>query len=273
MQSPKRQRLTAPRAEKKHWSLPEHLGFPVISAEVFANTVGACDALSAKEHIREKPLDSESSDHTKDFIQPLFGPIAVQACRASCSRIGETEGRMPCAQSCRYLTLANYGRRITLYKKINAQADASEILNRCTRKEIGDWPAAGTIPRRAQMRLLLERLAAAGKNEQATSFDAMQHSYDELTRQARKLTMPPEPKEKELDFAKDLLRASCLRANLSLTAAALANSKRAGDEYSASFYGALFEALAPKTRALEESVLSQPQAKDLLAAEGSSSNG
>jgi hypothetical protein len=199
-----------------------------------------------------------------DFIKPLFGPMAMRNCRERCNVVTSAEGRGPCEQSCRYLSLAAYGRIIRLTKKVSAAADADEIISRCTRKDIDEAPYHEPGDWEDDIRTMLELLNQVPRSAMMVNLEQAQKLYDDLYQANRSLMMPPGGKQKDVELTKDTIRTTCMRTNLLLTEMGIVTAKQNGDEFSLRFYMALYEALAQKTRAMEDELLSQTRTKELM---------
>ncbi len=199
-----------------------------------------------------------------DYIQPLFGSVAVKKCHLRCAGIGNAQSKSTCEQACRYLSLATYGQRITLTKKLDPQVDANEIFSRCTKREIA--PTRYLEPDRWEkdMREAAGVLRSLPRDARLTSFEQAQKALDDLYRANHLLLMPPEDKAAGTEITKDMIRATCLRANLVLTEMAMMKAAQSKNDFSLQFYTALYQHLAPKTKSMEDVLLAQARLKELL---------
>ena len=181
---------------------------------------------------------------SQSYVEPLFGQFAVKRCSERCSA-RSFPARDACARGCNMYSLEIYGRRISL-DKTDPVADANEIIARCMKKDVDLQQAASGSAWfeevRDTTRLLEEGQSAARLNEVSRA----RGLYHKLLDANSRVKTPPGANANEAEFAKGMLRSTCLEANLALTAVAISTAQLSSDQFSQRYYRQIAQTLEPK---------------------------
>lgn len=186
---------------------------------------------------------SVASRLAQDSIaQPLFGPLAVEACHSWCQAEPGMSAAL-CEAGCGRLSLEEYGRRITV-SGLAPEDDAKQIAARCGI----DRAAVGTEGSRAawegKAKRMLE-LFARGPLDRPASLTKVKVSQSRLLRLSRSIQLPPEATAADRMLTQRLAEAACLRVNLSLADMGFLMAEHAGDTVSKDYYQRFAAELRP----------------------------
>lgn len=201
-----------------------------------------------------------------DFITPLFGAQAVSLCKWRCAQTRSGGEKELCEQGCRYFSLVNYGRRVVLREdEWGPKNDIKVISAQCLEQEID--PEAHRLEKdwRTRVRQALNSIREANPSSTLGDFKAARERFLDFFEINRKLMMPPSREKKANELTENIIRATCLRAHLTLSEMALSVVKTRSDKFSEDYYSEVWRSLEQKTIAAEKKVLSAEKSKEILA--------
>ena len=205
----------APQASKKP---------PVLSA-----------SLPAKPPPKVDPSPAAPLPEAKMYFTPTFGEYAVSACKAQCVETREGTARQACLRDCPSLSLAAYGRRITL-EPLDATVDAEELFSRCTKMPLRLDSHSSGIQWEEELEAAANLLSKAHLLVRRASVGSMQDLYRRLLTNVRTMRAPPGRAENETAASERVVRASCVRAGIVLAGVAEQSARERSDEFSAAYF-------------------------------------
>lgn len=201
------------------------------------------------------PQASQPEMEQLGFIDPLFGQYAAKKCSDRCDARGGPS-RDACARGCSQFQIPNFGRRITL-EHVDPTADGEEIVNRCMKREIVLSPeTSGSRWNQS----LLEAIKLVGESPavlQGNDYGRMRGIYHTLLDANRAIRLPPAGTTAEIALTKDLVRSTCLYANLALVRIAFGVVDAAQDNCSARSYRQMQQVVEPKAQEVAASITAQ----------------
>ncbi len=206
-------------------------------------------------------IDPAAFPEAAAYVDPLFGAFAVKRCTERCE-VQSSPTREHCHRGCSMYQLNMYGRRIS-FDKYDPYADASEVINRCTKREFAlEMHTSGSVW--SQDVVAAVELLNEGAEALRTADVARFRSYYQRLLQSNQfIRLPPGGTPAEMALTKDITQATCLTANLALTAVALGGAQQAADEVSARYYRDLYQGLESKTFDANARVLTQAKSLKL----------
>lgn len=204
-----------------------------------------------------------ASENDKDpFVEPLFGPVAVRSCLSGCLNKSDAV-QTACKRACQRLSLSEYPRRITLSDPDPA-LDAATIKSRCLDKTIRRTVSDSRGAWQREMKSALALLSQTSSSSGIEDFGKKRLSFNALFDISSSLRLPVQGSEEELALTGDLIRGTCLRANLTLAELALMIVKQNSDSLSRRYYSRLHKILQPATESWESNLFNQATALSLL---------
>jgi hypothetical protein len=205
-------------------------------------------------------------EHRYDFITPLFGAQAVSLCKWRCGQIRSGGEKELCEQGCRYFSLVNYGRRVSLKaEEWGPKNDIKMILAQCLEQEVDAEAHRLDKEWRTRVRQAARNIREANSSSTLGDFKAARERYLDSFEINKKLMMPPSREKRASELSENIIRATCLRAHLTLSEMALGIVKTRSDKFSEDYYSEIWRSLEQKTTAAEKKVLSDERAIELLA--------
>lgn len=172
------------------------------------------------------------------LFSPLFGPTAVLECHSNCDSRAENE-ILSCKKNCEALSLAEFAKQGTAPR--SAELDANQIVDSCMSNPLEKarvLPGADSIPELKSSLAVFQKIA---ESKASGDFATARLQLSQLTKLMGTLKFPaasPSSKKQE-ELTEKVLRASCLRAHLSLTEIARILTHQNSDEWSERYFTAL----------------------------------
>lgn len=207
----------------------------------------------------ERPTASATQiDQTppmRSIFQPLFGPEAVNRCAETC-RESNVESVSACERACAKLSLSEYARRILVVDD-TPELDVERIVLSCERTPLPDRRHDNRMEWETEARSAVQLMKSVSTAAPSGDFAKSRLFFADLSSVLTELRLPPgaTSESKERAVTDRLLRATCLRAHLTLTELALVLVRQNGDEFSHRYYSRLKKLLHPPTIRAEETAL------------------
>ncbi|MFN8392324.1 MAG: hypothetical protein U0136_18670 [Bdellovibrionota bacterium] len=234
----------------------------VLGVIVAVLTIGIFSGTSESHGGAKSDVKPSVNLESTSFIEPLFGRFAEHKCEERCE-LRSGPAKLACTNGCKMYNLNVYGRRIS-FDKADPGADANEIANRCLKRDIHLEGNPSGSAWYEDVQNALHLVDEAPLTLKGGDFTKLRALYNKLLDANGKLRLPPGGTAQELELAHNLVRSTCMQANLVLSAIAMSMASQNVDQFSAKYFRQVSQGIEPKANEISTTTLSQAKTLKLF---------
>lgn len=192
----------------------------------------------------------------ENAVQPLFGPLAVDACNSWCSSEPGMSAKL-CKLGCERLSLEQYGRRITI-SDASPVDDAMQMSSRCQLERSNFAVDESRAAWKERMRNALDVLEASHL-EASSSYSRAKVGHAQMLRVSSFVQLPPSASDADRNLTQQMAEVACLRVSLALSEMGRHLAMQAGDVVSQGYYSEFSSTLRPLVSSRESALVASAQ--------------